>query len=89
MFSDFVIEFLRSLNKLRIDDGVGGIGRNAYNRTLAPFHPWAYKNIARIALTTLGKKGQLIANVSHTPTNTFGRKLKKKIKRVFYFLKYL
>ncbi|ODN00168.1 Ceramide-1-phosphate transfer protein [Orchesella cincta] len=58
----FVFEFLRGLNKLNSDEGLGSMGREVYNMTLAQNHPWAYKKIARLALSTLGGKKSLVAN---------------------------
>ncbi|CAL8126758.1 unnamed protein product [Orchesella dallaii] len=58
----FVLEFLRGLNKLNLDQGLGSMGREVYNMTLAQHHPWAYKKIGRLALSTLGAKKTLVAN---------------------------
>ncbi|XP_055702786.1 ceramide-1-phosphate transfer protein [Phlebotomus papatasi] len=60
---DFIREFLRQLGTLSPDDKTGTCCQNAYNATLANFHPWLIRKGVSVAVYGLPTRDQLLDRV--------------------------
>ncbi|RZC36085.1 AA permease and/or GLTP domain containing protein [Asbolus verrucosus] len=60
---DFIRAFLKSLGDLKDEENTAAACREAYDATLAKYHPFVIKNGARIAMYTLPNREQLLKKV--------------------------
>ena len=60
---DFIREFLRALGELQPNDKTCAVCQNAYNNTLAQYHPWLIRKGAVMAMYTLPTRDQLLNRV--------------------------
>ncbi|GAB0086254.1 ceramide-1-phosphate transfer protein [Sergentomyia squamirostris] len=60
---DFIREFLRQLGTLNPDDKTGTCCQNAYNATLANFHPWLIRKGVSVAVYGLPTRDNLLDKV--------------------------
>ncbi|XP_055686650.1 ceramide-1-phosphate transfer protein [Lutzomyia longipalpis] len=60
---DFIREFLRQLGELNPDDKTGTCCQNAYNATLANFHPWLIRKGVSVAVYGLPTRDNLLDRV--------------------------
>ncbi|KAI2802315.1 hypothetical protein RDWZM_010270 [Blomia tropicalis] len=60
---EFISTFLHEVTKIDDDDSTVGSARNAYNRTLAHFHPWYIRKSVQLATYALPYRRVLIERV--------------------------
>lgn len=61
---DFIRVFLRALGELQHSDRTSSVCQDAYEQTLAHYHPWIIKKGARMAMYTMPNREQLLRRVS-------------------------
>ena len=60
---DFIKLFLQKVGDLRDEDKTCGVCQEAYNSTLANFHPWIVRKGAIVAMYALPTRGGLLQKV--------------------------
>lgn len=60
---DFIKLFLQKVGDLRDEDKTCGVCQEAYNSTLANYHPWIVRKGAVVAMYTLPTRGGLLQKV--------------------------
>lgn len=63
---DFIRVFLRSLGELQHSDRTSYVCQQAYDQTLAQYHPWLIKKGARMAMYTMPNREQLLKRVNNS-----------------------
>jgi hypothetical protein len=60
---DFIKLFLQKVGELQDEDKTCGACQEAYNSTLANFHPWIVRKGANVAMYALPTRGGLLQKV--------------------------
>jgi hypothetical protein len=60
---DFIKLFLQKVSELQDEDKTCGVCQEAYNSTLANFHPWIIQKGATVAMYALPTRGGLLQKV--------------------------
>lgn len=60
---DFIRLFMRSLGEIQNCDQTSSVCQEAYDKTLANYHPWLIKKGAKIAMYTMPTREQLLKKV--------------------------
>jgi hypothetical protein len=60
---DFIKLFLQKVSELQDEDKTCGVCQEAYNSTLANFHPWIIRKGATVAMYGLPSRGGLLQKV--------------------------
>jgi hypothetical protein len=60
---DFIKLFLQKVSELQDEDKTCGVCQEAYNSTLANFHPWIIRKGATVAMYALPSRGGLLQKV--------------------------
>lgn len=60
---DFIKLFLQKVSELQDEDKTCAVCQEAYNSTLANFHPWIIRKGATVAMYALPSRGSLLQKV--------------------------
>ena len=73
----FVMLFLENLSKSSDQDSSANIASDAYNNTLAEFHPWTVRKLANLAMYTLPNVGDMVVKAGGKTDHKEARDLLK------------